>query len=193
LAESKPRSGFFEPDQLARVLESLPPHLRPVVEFAAATGWRKSEVVGLEWRNVDDHEVRLDDSKNGDARNHPITREIRQILDAQRAKMQAAKSIVPQVFFRVLKNGKVLPVGDYKKAWRTALAEAGLSGRHVHDLRRTRVRDRSRLGVPDKLGMELTGHRTRSVYDRYNVTSASDRAVVLALLDSKAPTGTSRE
>ena len=197
LAESKPRSGFFEADQLSSVLRQLPVHLRPVVEFAALTGWRKVEVTNLEWRNVTADEVRLDDSKNGSPRAFPITADIERILDARKAerdKVQATGKIVPQVFFRALKNGKVLPVGDYKKAWRSARARAGQHGRHVHDLRRTAVRGLSRHGVPDKLAMELTGHKTRSVYDRYNITSAADRNVVKRLLDSAAnlPTASSK-
>ena len=189
LAENKPRTGFFEADQLASVLRYLPMHLRPVVEFAALTGWRKVEVTNLEWRNVTADEVRLDDSKNGSGRAFPITADIQRILDtqqAERAKALATGKIVPQVFFRVLKNGKALPVGNYKKAWHTARVKAGHPGRRIHDLRRTAVRGLSRHGVPDKLAMELTGHKTRSIYDRYNITSAADRDVVKRLLDSAA-------
>ena len=56
------RSGFFEMEQFRSVLKHLPVDLRPVVEFAYLTGWRRSEILGLEWRNVDFRagEVRLD-------------------------------------------------------------------------------------------------------------------------------------
>jgi hypothetical protein len=54
LEENNVRQGFFEPEQCASMLKHLPEDLRPVVEFAYITGWRmKSEVLPLEWRQVD--------------------------------------------------------------------------------------------------------------------------------------------
>ena len=53
LAEHGIRTGFFELDQLNAVLRQLSEPLRPVVEFAYVTGWRLSEITGLQWRNID--------------------------------------------------------------------------------------------------------------------------------------------
>jgi len=58
------------------------------------------------------------------------------------------------------------PVGDFKKSWHKALKEAKLGHVLVHDLRRSVVRGLVKAGVPEKVVIELSGHRTRIVFDR---------------------------
>jgi integrase len=90
LQEPNTRRGFLEPEQITAVCAALPEDVRPVVKFAYATGWRTaSEVLSLEWRNVDSgrHCVRLDahTTKNGEARSFPFTADIETILKGQLA------------------------------------------------------------------------------------------------------------
>src|SRR5882757_6201917 len=76
LKEPRRRVRFLRREEAERLIEALPEHMKPIVEFALATGCRAGEILGLEWSRVDltrkvawlDHGT----TKSGDGRGIPL-------------------------------------------------------------------------------------------------------------------------
>ena len=177
---SNARQGFFEEDEFRAILRHLPAHMRPVVEFAYFTGWRRGEIFGLQWRQVDfrARTIRLEPgtTKNDEARTFPFGMfpRLERLLEQRRVattKLERERGeVIPWVFTL---DGQRMR-GWYYDAWRTACKRAGLPGKLMHDFRRTVVRNLERAGVPRSVAMKLTGHKTESIYRRYAIVSESD-------------------
>jgi integrase len=196
LKESNVRKGFFEYGEYLALRDTLPSQLRPIVTFAYHSGWRKSEILGLTWDRVDLNEgvVRLNpgETKNDSGRMLYLDEEMMKEMKALFSQRQIG---CPYVFHREGNRIK-----DFRGAWDTACVKAGffdvlkdeqgntvvtrdkegnektvkVPNRIFHDFRRTAVRDMVRSGIPERVAMSLSGHKTRSVFERYNIVSDGD-------------------
>jgi integrase len=172
LKENNVRKGFFEHDEFLALRDALPCHLKGLVTFAYRTGWRISEITGLTWSQVDRQQgvVRLEagETKNDEGRTFYLDTELKGTIQAQ---WEARRNLMPFVFLNGSGNDKVK---RFDKAWKKACKEAGIGLRHFHDFRRTAVRNMVRSGVPERVAMMISGHKTRSVFDRYNIVNDTD-------------------
>ena len=178
-----PRKGFLEHEDYRRLRDALPDFLKGVFVMGYFTGMRRGEIVSLQWEQVDllDRKIRLEgaQTKTGEARVIPLVEELYELLVMQRKRRDAECPDCPFVFFRRSRK-----IGDFRKTWDTTCREAGVEGLLFHDLRRTGVRNLVRAGVPERVAMAISGHKTRSVFDRYNIVSERDVVEAAAKLET---------
>ena len=154
--------------------------------------------------------LRAGETKNDEARIVPIVPQLRTLLTEQRTRRQGG---CPYVCYRLDGKGRATQIQGFRKAWYSACVKAGLGrwepvmdaagtpvfeqrgiglepkaktvyrGLIFHDLRRTGVRNLVRAGVPERVAMAISGHKTRSVFDRYNIVSGNDLADAASKLD----------
>lgn len=170
LKENNVRKGFIEQEQYLSLKEALPDHLKPVLTFAFFTGWRKSEILGLKWGQVDLREgtVRLEpgETKNNEGRTLYMEPEL---LEMMKALHRQRRMDCLYVFNR--RGKKII---EFRKSWMKACTAIDRPGLLFHDLRRSAVRNMVRAGIQERVCMEISGHKTRSVFDRYNIVSQDD-------------------
>ena len=170
LAERNVRRGFFEHDEFLALRSGLPEYLKGMVTFAYKSGWRMAEITSLTWDQVDLRQavVRLDagTTKNDEGRTMFLDNELAEVFKEQFRQRQLG---CPHVFHR-----KGNPIIDFRGSWKRACREAGIEGKLFHDLRRTAVRNMVRAGVPERVSMAVSGHKTRAIFDRYDIVNLRD-------------------
>ncbi|MFA4947947.1 MAG: site-specific integrase, partial [Candidatus Krumholzibacteriia bacterium] len=170
LEEDNTRTGFFEHEQFLALRDALPEYLRGFVTFGYKTGCRFGEIRGLKWAAVNRKEaiVRLEgaETKNKEARWIPLDRELQAVVTKQASNRRLGCDYVFHLSGR--------PVGDIRTAWKAACKAAGCEGMLFHDLRRSAVRNMVRSGIPEQVAMRISGHKTRSVFQRYNIIDDDD-------------------
>ena len=165
LRENPPRQGFFEHPEYLAVRAHLPAPWQDILDVAYYSGWRKNEILGLTWEEIDEAGgvIRLSParSKTLVGRMLPISQPIAEALARRRARRDPDS---PLVFHR---DG--ITIRRWRTAWRTACQAAGVPTRFLHDCRRTAARNLIRANVPERVAMLLTGHKSRAIFDRYNI------------------------
>lgn len=178
LKENNVRKGFFEHGEFIALREALPEHLKGFVTFAYKTGWRVSEIENLRWNQVDleNSIVRLEtgETKNDEARTVYLDKELQEVFLAQKARQKELSKISNYVFPNEDGTDKIR---NFRKSWKSACKKAKIGDKLFHDFRRTAVRNMVRAGIPERVAMMISGHKTRSVFERYNVVSETDLRV----------------
>jgi len=171
LKEAPPRQGFVEEPQYRELVKNAPElWLRSMLAVAYTFGFRKSELLKMRANQVDlaGQTIRVwrGTTKSGEPKLVKTTHNVLVLLTA----CLLGKAQDDFVFSR---NGGTR-IRDFRGRWDALCEAAGLAGLLFHDLRRSAVRNMIRRGIPERVAMEISGHKTRSVFDRYNVVSETD-------------------
>jgi len=175
LEENNVRTGFFEHDEFLKFRDALPDYLKVFTTFGYKFGWRVEEIANLTWKQVDRHEwgIVLDvgTTKNKDGRMIYLDKEMVYKFQKLWDQRKKSKILLPYIFPNRKGDGKI---SDFRFSWNKAFKESGVARRIFHDLRRTAVRNMVRAGVTEKVAMTISGHKTRSVFERYNIVDGKD-------------------
>jgi len=175
-ADSKPRKGFLAPDQFNQLLKHIPAHLQPVVKFSYITGCRIGAAKKITWAMVarDCSEIELpgEITKTGEPLTLPLVGPLAEV------------AMTLKKMFRD-ESKPVFDVRDLRYSWYKACAASGFGvydsktrvfrGLKLHDFRRSAARNLIRAGVDRGTAMSITGHKTENIFERYNITDATDR------------------
>ncbi len=175
------RNEFFTRAEVEALLPCLREYLRDVVLFAYLTGWRKGEIIGLEWANVNRSGavIRLEpeQNKNRTVRVLALQGEVAALIERRWKARKAGRTLARHVFHR---GGEQLT--EFRRPWLAACHQAGLGSRMFHSLRRTAARDMCLQGIPEKVIMSIMGHKTRGMFDRYNIVTEADQRAYMERL-----------
>jgi integrase len=198
LKESPPRKGFIEDkDYAVLVANAKELWLRGLIAVAYTFGSRKGELISLRVRNIDFMARRIEFegavTKNGDPRQAIMTKEVYDLL------VECTRGKNPNDLVFTRDGGQ--PIVDPREEWYDLCVSSKLgkfetkkredgseyrsyAGLNLHDFRRSAIRNMIRRGVNESVAMDISGHKTASVFKRYNITDDRDIAEATRLIEA---------
>jgi integrase len=165
----------------AKLVEAADPEFRPILLVAYDTGMRKDEIRTLRWEQVDLKEGYIslshEDTKTATSRRVYLTSRVIEAIK------QVPRHLESPYVFTSSRTGTMWK--ELRRFFTRACERAGVSTETwFHDLRRSFVTNARRRGVPESVVMRMSGHKTRSVFDRYNVVDDTDVKLAVAQIEA---------
>jgi integrase len=166
--ENNARDRILSPEEYVRLLAHSPAHIKPVIKMGYFSGMRRGEILGLTWGQVDLKEgfIKLEawDTKTNDPRLVPLNAELISMLKD----MPRGLPGVPVFTY------KGRSMAEMTRSFVTACKRAGIEDFTFHDLRHTAINNWRLQGHDYFRIMAASGHKTMSVFKRYNTVSKEE-------------------
>lgn len=181
LTEDNVRDVDVSPAEFAKLLESLPPRLRPLAVFGYITGWRREELLSRTWADIDEDWLWLDRStaKNRQPKAFPLGEvpwlddTLAQHRTRKREIERRTGKVINSLFFFYEGKKAGEAIKTFRRSWKKACTDAALPGLRFHDLRRSAAVQMLEAGIPETHAMRFLGHKTRSIFSRYAISGRS--------------------
>lgn len=165
--ESDPRDVYMSPSDFAKILKHLPAYFKDFFSFAYYTGARRGQIASMKWEHVDTTQWVIQwPSPSTKAKKPQVLALAGMPLEIIQRRWKSRTPGCEYVFDR---GGK--PIKDFRKIWKKALDAAGFDADayRFHDTRRASVTHTVETGASASVAMAVSGHRTRSMLDRYSL------------------------
>lgn len=182
LKETNKRTGFVEDDEyqkLAEYFAGIGLWVRAIFETAFVFGMRVTSILNLKVGQVNLYTKKITLYTGQTKNDEPLAVAIPNTLFQLLKQCCEGKKKDDWLFTRP--NGK--RVKDFRGVWENACEFAGHPERLFHDTRRTAVRNLVRAGIPEKQAQLISQHKTRSVFDRYNISTEKDLDLAMGKLE----------
>jgi integrase len=171
------RQGFVSPETYKAILDKMPVNLRPLVEFLHFTGMRSGAAMKLTWGMVDKDYSEILVPAGLMKNREPLT------IALDEGLTKTIKESRPKGFVHA--HSLLFDSTNFRRVWNEVAASLGLGvldkeskryhGLHPHDFRRTAARNLIRAGKSETVAMGVTGHKTNSMFKRYNITAPDEK------------------
>ncbi len=168
LKENNVRMRILTQEEFEKLFNACPFHLKPIVITAYYTGMRRGEIINLTWANIDLKKgfikLSADMTKTAMARSVPLHPRVKAILK------RLPKAIHTDRVFLYRNN----PFTEIKRAFTSACKHAGIKDFTFHDLRHCALNNMRLAGNDYFRIMAVSGHKTTSVFKRYNLVTEAE-------------------
>jgi len=174
LKENNKRLRYLEKEECGRLIAACLPHQQPIVITALNTGMRRGEILSLKWENVDLVRgiIYVLDTKNGEKREIPINRKLKEALSAIEHNGQYVFSKTSGMSYKDIRNG-----------FNVALQTCGIENFRFHDLRHTFASHLVMAGIDLNTVRELLGHKSLAMTLRYSHLSPEHKRKAVEVLN----------
>ena len=178
LKENNRRDRTLTVEEFDRLVAELPEHVIPMVYAAYFTGMRRGEILNLTWEKVNMRvgfiELEPEDTKNSEPRRLYFNDVLWNIFRREYARKHRSGFVFTY-------RGR--PLRDIKEGFKDALKRAKIENFCFHDLRHTFNTNMRKAGVDQTVIMKLTGHKSLSMFNRYNTVDQDDALEAMRKLD----------